>query len=194
MKLFVFTDSHGKASIINKLKKSNADLFICLGDFTLFGSNQKKILKDFNSLNKKMILIHGNHESWTEIKNDVKNLKNIIFLYRNIHRHENILFAGYGGGGFSFKEKFFKHLEKEVKKNLKKDDNIILLTHGPPYGTKLDLIDGIHIGCEDYTHFIKKYHPKYAFSGHIHENANIKDFKHKTILINPGSKGVEIIL
>ncbi|MFT4304472.1 MAG: metallophosphoesterase family protein [Candidatus Woesearchaeota archaeon] len=193
MKLFVFSDNHGKLDIINKIKKSDAEIFICLGDFTLFGSNQKNFLIKLNSLNKKILLIHGNHESWSEVKEDVKGLKNIIFLNKSIYKYKGIIFAGYGGGGFAYKERSFNILENKIKKELK-NEKIILLTHAPPFGTKLDLIDNMHIGCITYTNFIKKYKPIYAFSGHVHENEGVKDFKFGAILINPGHKGMEIIL
>jgi uncharacterized protein len=194
MKIFVFSDNHGNFNIINKIKNSDAELFVCLGDFTIFGSKQKRMLKEFNSLGKKIILIHGNHESWTEIKEDLYGLDNIIFLYRSCYRYKNILFAGYGGGGFSYKEKNFKILNKCVEKEFKRNDKIILLTHGPPYNCKLDLIDDIHIGCINYSDFIKSFKPIYAFSGHIHENAGIKDIIYNCILINPGKNGIEVIV
>jgi uncharacterized protein len=192
MKVFVFSDTHGKTEIVNKIKKSNPDLVICLGDFTLFGSNQKNILEKFNDIGKKFILIHGNHESYIEIKKDIKNLKNIILLHKEVYKINGFLFAGFGGGGFSFIEKSFKDLENKINKN--EENEIILLTHGPPFGTKLDHIDDFYVGCKNYTNFIKKFKPKYAFSGHIHENSGVKDIKHGSILINPGKEGIEIIL
>jgi len=191
MKILAFTDTHGSDKALKGVKKKakNVDLIICLGDFTIFGHNQKRILKKINSLGKKILLLHGNHEVIREVKKDLKDLKNIKFMHNNIHKEGKILFLGWGGGGFALKEPDFKDLVKKFKAKKKKDNKIVLLTHGPPYGTILDLIWDQHCGCKTYTSFIKKYKPAFALSGHLHENNNKKQKYGKTMLINPGPHG-----
>jgi len=82
----------------------------------------------------------------------------------------------------------FARKEKITKKK------IILITHGPPYKTKLDYIDYLkeYVGCKSYTTFIKKYKPILALSGHIHETFGKKDKTGQTEIINPGANGMII--
>lgn len=193
MKILIFTDTHANKKyfkIINlKIKKFNPEMLICLGDFTIFGNNQKKILKEINKFGIKTLLIHGNHEIINEVKRDAKNLKNIIVIHNQIFTINNIAFIGFGGGGFSLYEPDFKVVEKIFKLNKNKYQKVVLLTHAPPYGTKIDLINNTHCGCKTFSSFIKKHEPDFVFSGHLHENNGKNDFKNNSIIINPGPKG-----
>lgn len=45
-------------------------------------------------------------------------------------------------------------------------------------------------GNKSIRDFIRKYSPKLAISGHLHENAGIKDKLDKTKLVNPGPWGM----
>lgn len=193
MKIFIFTDTHGSSSIHKELKdtikKEDPDILICLGDFTVFGEDQKKILKQFNKFKKPMLLIHGNHEYDYEVAEDVEDLENIDFVHDRLVRLDNILFVPFGGGGFSLTEPGFRLIREEYKMDVKKDDIVILLTHAPPYKTNLDKIEDSDCGCKTYKNFIKKYKPAYAFSGHLHENNGVEDKVGKTIVMNPGPHG-----
>ena len=87
-----------------------------------------------------------------------------------------------------------KHFEKIASGFLKilktKNKKYILMTHAPPYDTRLDkLFDEGHCGNKSVRNFIKKSKPLVAFSGHIHENNGKKDKLGRTRLINPGPEG-----
>lgn len=193
MKLLAFTDSHGSDKALKSVKekkvKEKPDYILCLGDFTIFGHNQKKILKKIDKLGKNIFLIHGNHEFEEEVIDDLKDLKNIKFIHGNIIRIGNYVIIAWGGGGFAIKDNEFYEFSKELKKVVKKNDKIILLTHGPPYGTKIDLIGDQHCGTKTYTSFIKKYKPILALAGHLHENNGLDDYIGKTKIVNPGPEG-----
>ena len=63
---------------------------------------------------------------------------------------------------------------------------MILVTHAPPYGTKLDKIgNGKSIGSSSIRKIIEEYHPLVAISGHVHESRAI-DILNNTKLLNPG--------
>ena len=67
------------------------------------------------------------------------------------------------------------------------------MTHGPPYGTLLDLIDDDHVGCQSYTSFIEKNKIPLHLCGHLHENFKVIDeYKERTAIINPGPDGMII--
>jgi Icc-related predicted phosphoesterase len=197
MRILFFSDTHG----INKwhehiLKQSKlVDLIVCAGDFTIFEENMRHILELFNSIHKPVLIIHGNHETATSIIREIHDLKNITFIHKEKYVFENLIFFGYGGGGFSSIEEnfdrasdsFIKDLNK-IEKNREKEMKIILVTHAPPYNTKLDYL-GDHVGVINYREFIEKYQPIYAVSGHIHENFEIEDKIEKTILLNIGPRG-----
>ena len=102
------------------------------------------------------------------------------------------MFLGYGGGGFSQRDKEFEHLAKTkfndaIKSN--KDKKIILVTHAPPYGTKVDLIVGEHCGNKTFRDFIIKNKVDLHICGHLHENFDKKDNLKKTLIVNPGPYG-----
>ena len=116
MKVFVFTDTHGSKKALKiireKIKKSKPDMIICLGDFTIFGHDQKKILTSFDKFNKEMLLIHGNHEDPIEVMQDCDTLKNVNFIDATVKRIGKIVFVAWGGGGFSLTDSEFKSIEK----------------------------------------------------------------------------------
>jgi Icc-related predicted phosphoesterase len=66
-------------------------------------------------------------------------------------------------------------------------DNLVVVAHNPPKGTKLDqIVGGIHVGSPLIRAFIEDHEPLLVISGHIHESAAI-DRLGRTTLVNPGS-------
>jgi Icc-related predicted phosphoesterase len=96
---------------------------------------------------------------------------------------------GYGGGGFSFIDKKFEKIAKRFKKLIKKDDKIILVSHAPPYGTKVDMIGREHCGNKSIRKFVDKEKPDLVICGHLHECAGKEDKIGKTRIVNPSYKG-----
>lgn len=202
MRILFFTDTHGSDKHLKEIidKSHNADIIVCPGDLTIFENGLDEILRKLNSLGKPVIVIHGNHESQQSMEAVSMRYKNIHFIHKSYYLIENIIFFGYGGGGFSNNdpafdkaaENFMKEYDKICKrenKNLK----LILVTHAPPYNTNIDdMGDGRmewHVGCKNFTEFIKKRQPLIAVSGHIHETFELEDKIGKTLLFNPGPKG-----
>jgi len=197
MKILSFVDLHLSKKHYLQLKKKaeKVDLILCAGDVTIFGNSQKFILNKLNQLKKPMLLIHGNHETARDLKKGCRTLKNLTFIHKKFYKQDNLGIIGYGGGGFSMTderfEKFGKKMMKKMKKFRKKKENaiIILLTHGPPYKTKLDKITDSYCGNKSLKSFIRESKPDYAISGHIHENFHKSDTIGKTIVQNPGPSG-----
>ena len=70
---------------------------------------------------------------------------------------------------------------------------VVLLLHGPPYGTRLDeLTKGTYCGNKSYTEWIKRKQPRLVIAGHIHENFEKKDKIGKSLVVNPGPFGMII--
>jgi len=196
MKLFAFTDIHGSQAALKrigqKIKAQKPDLLVCAGDISIFEHGIGIILRKLNGLGKKIIMVHGNHEDDSTFRKYSKIFRNIIFIHKNYHIENNLLFLGFGGGGFSSTDREFEKISKiKFKKIIKEnqDKKIILVTHAPPYGTRLDRLGKSHVGNKSFRHFIEKYKIDLAVSGHLHENFGKEDKIKNTEVVNPGPFG-----
>ena len=207
MKALIFSDVHGSEKALTMLeqKAKQVGLIFCLGDITIFGQHQEKLLKKIDSFGKLCLMIHGNHESAQDLNEQCKKHKNILFVHKKILRIGHVIILGYGGGGFSLKDPAFentyaprfitgiKKYRETIEKEGKKSKTILLL-HGPPFNSKVDLVGDQQSGNKTYREFYIKNHIDFVFSGHIHEASGTVAHIKETTLINPGPKGVIIDL
>jgi len=200
MKILAFVDIHGDSAAIKKIaekeKKGKPDLLVCSGDISNFGFGLFSLIKRL-SFGIPLLIVPGNHETEEEIEYMGRKTD----FVKNIHlKHfisDSYFFAGCGGGGFTPHHAEFEQSEKKFAsaiKNLKVKNHkykIILVTHQPPYGTKLDYLDylGRHVGSVSIRKFIEKYQPVLCVCGHLHTNFGKMDKIGKTIVINPGPEG-----
>ncbi|MBI2208308.1 metallophosphoesterase [Candidatus Woesearchaeota archaeon] len=195
MKILAFTDIHLSSIALNKIKSKikmeNPDLLVCAGDLTIFEQGLDIVLSKLSKLKKKILLIHGNHETEALTRRICKEYNNLVFIHKNFYKYDECLFLGYGGGGFSLREPRFYLTGRKFRKIIKKnyDKKIVFITHAPPYGTKVDLIVGEHCGNKTYRDFIAKNKVDLYICGHLHENFNKKDNLKKTLIVNPGPYG-----
>jgi len=98
---------------------------------------------------------------------------------------------------------------EEIMVNVKNPATAILVSHAPPYGTKIDLAPALdkdlkyvtrggqvvfeHVGSKAIRKIIEKYQPLLGLHGHIHESKGY-DKIGRTLVINPGSEYNEGIL
>ena len=196
MKILAFSDTHDSFTAFRrleqKIKSQKPDILVCAGDISIFEHGIVGILRKFNRLNRKIIMVHGNHEDDATFARCSGMFRNIIFIHKKYYVENDTLFFGFGGGGFAAVDKEFDKLAKGKLKKIisqNKDNKIILLTHGPPYGTKLDKLGRTHCGNKSYTNFVKKNNVSLMISGHLHENFGKEDHINKTKIINPGPFG-----
>lgn len=196
MKILAFTDIHGSVSALKRLERKvkfqNPDLLVCAGDISMFERGIFDIARRLNKLNKKIVMIHGNHEDAVTLRKLSKLLSNVKFVHKDCFVEDNILFLGYGGGGFAFIDKEFEKTSNAkfrelIKQN--KDKAIVLVTHAPPYRTRLDKIGKNHCGNKSIKKFIEKNRVDLLVCGHLHENFGKEDKIGKTRIINPGPSG-----
>ena len=201
MKILAFTDTHGSLQALrrieHKVKTQNPDLLVCAGDISIFEHGIVGIVRRLNKLNKKIIIIHGNHEDDSTFRKLSKLFKNIIFVHKTYHVENDTLFLGYGGGGFVMIDREFEKIantkfRKIIKSN--KDKKIILVTHAPLYKTRLDKLIQGHCGNKSIRHFIEKNKVDLLICGHLHENFGKEDRIKKTKVINPGPFGKIIVV
>lgn len=192
MKALVFGDVHGDVFALEALKRKakDADVILCLGDLTIFGEGLPLLLEIVNEFPKPVLLIHGNHEIEEEMEEEVNRLENITFIHKKMIARNEHTIIGYGGDGFSRRDEEFEEQAEEWKSNVKDPDDTIVLLHGPPSNTKLDVpFEDHHSGSESYREFIEDLQPKIAFVGHIHECEGKTDRIGNTIIHNPGPEG-----
>jgi len=195
MKILAFTDLHLSSIALKKLKskveKLNPDLLVCAGDISIFEEGLDQMLSKLNKFKKRIILVNGNHEEDNVMNKFCKKYNNIVFIHKKSFIEDNVLFLGYGGGGFSKVDPDFYPTGEKFSKIIEHNEGkkAVFVTHAPPYGTKVDLIIGEHCGNKTFSKFIKKNKIDLHVCGHLHENFNKKDNIKKTRIINPGPYG-----
>lgn len=197
MKLLVFGDSHGDMITLSlaKEKAHDVDLVICLGDLTFFGEDLDELLKFVNTFPKRVVMMHGNHEDEEIMRLLSKRYQNISFSHADIFHHDEYSFITYGGDGFSRHNPHFEEVARELIKQTKDIHKTVIVFHGPPHGTKLDVpYEDFHSGSVSYRKFLEEYQPLIAFAGHIHEGEKQVDNIGHVTIFNPGPDGEVIDL
>lgn len=194
MKIMAFVDLHGSLSILKKIgsiaRTEKVDFLVCAGDITIFGDSMKQMVAKLDEIDIPSVMIHGNHEDEDALRRLCEKTKNVKFIHKKTVEFGDFVFMGYGGGGFSVVDKEFEQWSKEAMGKIAEGKKIILVTHAPPYGTKLDMILDQPAGNKSIRNFIKLVQPKIAISGHLHENSGTKDKIDATKLVNPGPWGM----
>jgi len=198
MRILVLSDVHGRIDCIEQL----ADVFktveaVCLcGDITHFGDSDDaaQIIQKIQAACSSVVAVAGNCDSAAVER----------FLHQNkLSLHSNCIACGgyffVGASGSlpcpgttpnEFPESFFEAalteaFEKALVLSANQPEKIILTTHQPAYGTRLDISCGRHTGSRSIRRAIELYRPAMALSGHIHE-ASGTDRIGNTTLVNPG--------
>lgn len=192
MKVLVFVDTHGNKAALERIvrKAEKVNLLICCGDISNWGQNLKSIFSILSKAKKPLLIIPGNHEMEEELEKVCSSFNYVIYLHQKSYELNGYVFFGYGGGGFALIDPKFEKITKKFKKTLKKNSKVILITHAPPYNTKVDVLDHLgHRGCKSIRRFIEEIQPAFHFCGHLHENNAKRDKIKNTFIVNPGPEG-----
>ena len=188
MRILVLADIHSDFDSLKKVlgQPKSHDLAVLLGDNTHYGgySDIEKIL---GAMGKQKILALPGNVDTKEVLETFE--KKGISLHGKKKKISGFTFIGFGGGktGDGGETNF---PEKETYESLKKlcrgEEKIILCTHQPPFGTKIDLMhNGKHIGSEAVKKIIEEFRPIVHFCGHCHEGTGEEKIG-KTLCINAG--------
>lgn len=203
MKLLVISDLHAHNDVLDKMDSlfEQADAVIFGGDFAecFKPETGKDALEKLCSKHENIFAVLGNCDNEDFLEEleaqDVSVEKSLAF-------HEGLAFAGSGGGTYFTGKTEFERTEDEclsdfdiVKNSVEQTgdaslwQSLILISHNPPVGEKIDSFDGEHhAGSQKFTDFIKDNKPLAVVCGHIHEGAGIEKIG-DTVVINPGSLG-----
>ncbi len=176
MKITAFGDLHGLFQNIDI--NPEAELLICVGDITEFGTEAE--MNGFIEWLKKQktpykLVIAGNHDHCLAKKPDKWKRKfaenDITYLYNEMIEIEGLKIYGSPyipmSGDWSFQKKNAKELQKNWSKVPPNCD--ILITHGPPFGI-LDFNQVEHLGDKELYNCCQTRLPKFHIFGHVHSN------------------------
>ena len=193
-KILAIGDFHGDSglskSVAKLAKKENVDLIIIPGDITWLEQPTQNIIKPFNKLGKKILLLPGNHETISTIESFENAYSNVKNLHGNSFRLNNIgLFgAGYSTntGPFWIEENEVFNLLKNSHEKIKDAEKKIMITHMHPQGGVSELKRWP--GSEGILKAIKKFKPDIVINGHIHEAGGLQEDFYGTKIINVARK------
>lgn len=201
MKILAAGDIHGDSLLVKKLAKKadkeNVELVILCGDIT-DNNKVEGIIGPFVKINKKVLLVPGNHES-------IATADFLADLYgiRNIHgysvKYKDIGFFGCSAANIGINQL----TEKEIFELLKKGfDHVkylrkkIMVTHTPPTRTKMEKFSKKFLGDENLVvaskgveKAINKFKPDILLCSHLHEAEGIEEKIGRTRIINVGKEG-----
>ncbi len=189
-KILAVSDIHGRVDRVRTLIKlrETTDFLLIAGDITNFGGRREaiEVLSPLlDAWDGSVLAVFGNCDG-----RDVPELLEELGI--SVHmKHAEISGLGVTGFGGSSRTPFgtpFEFEESEIFEGLSSSyvEGDVLLTHAPPYGTRLDVTSrGVHAGSRAVREFIERFQPPLAVCGHIHEAAGIEKIGGSTV-INPG--------
>ncbi len=193
-KILAIGDLHGDTGLAKKIAKQaereNVDLIIIPGDLTWLEQDVKNLIKPFDKLNKKILILPGNHETIPTIQSFEQAYKNVKNLHGNSFIHNGIGFFGAGyatnSGPFWIEENELSQLLKKSHERIKDAKTKIMITHMHPLGSSSE-ITGWE-GSSSILKAIKKFKPNLVINGHIHEAGGLIDNFYGTKIINVARK------
>jgi hypothetical protein len=198
LRILAVADFHGLPDADNyllKFLKRGYDCLVLVGDLTDFGplSAAENIISKVKEIDIPALAVPGNC--------DPKQVLEILDKYGvNLHakmvRIGGMSFVGLGGSNLTPFNTPFELQEAEIEEELASltqgvDEDWVLVTHAPPFNTKVDITHGgVHAGSKSIRRLIERKQPLVALCGHVHESRNT-DKLGRTLVVNPGpvSKG-----
>lgn len=189
LRILAVGDLHGDKNLIKKVikeaERKNVDIIILAGD-TLPLVETKNIIKPLTKINKKILIIPGNWDSF-ETTDFLTNLYNIKNIHGYAVKYGKIGIFGAGGAvGFNVTENEIFEALKKGNKYLEGVEKKIMVTHMHPANSKSEF-SGFK-GSEAIKKAIKKFKPDFLIHAHIHEGGGIEEKLGKTKIINVGRK------
>ncbi len=194
MRLLIVSDIHGRIEILERLiTREEHDLLLIAGDMASYSGMRdwRDVAEVIERTGTRAIAVPGNVDGPESIGSHLGG--RFIVIHADAVEVEGITIAGIGGGtGFpslGYSHYTDEHIGEELKKLEEKLGGRrvhILLTHTPPYGTKVDVLySGEHAGSVNLRNFVEEKQPILHACGHVHEARGV-DRIGNTAVINPG--------
>jgi Icc-related predicted phosphoesterase len=199
MRLLVISDIHGKIEMVRHLMAVDMTAMDCIviaGDITHFGGyvEAAAVLEPIIETHIPIVAVAGNCD-----KDGVEEYlaERKIGLQGQYLRLGDMVFVGVGGSlpcpkttpGEYGDNVLETALSRAVRQAGESSDGgqgaLIVVTHQPAFGTKVDSVGERYTGSAAIRRFIEIYQPVLAVSGHIHEAFGV-DKVGETVLVNPG--------
>ncbi|MEM2122895.1 MAG: metallophosphoesterase [Candidatus Bathyarchaeia archaeon] len=190
----VFTDFHGYEEAVRGAvrvsEEMDSDLILVMGDLAFNRiERSKEALKDLGRVSRRLFFVPGNMDP-RELAEYSSG--NVYPLHGRCRSYRGVGFLGLGGAPrgpfgtpFEYDEEYAGSLLKRGLGEYK-DERLIVVSHSPPYGSRLDLTyRGVHAGCKALRGFIEEVRPTLVVCGHIHEARGIDELSGVTV-VNPG--------
>ncbi|MBS3117484.1 metallophosphoesterase family protein [Candidatus Woesearchaeota archaeon] len=197
MKILAASDLHGSGILASRLAEraalENVDVVILCGDITHFDQEAKNILRPFILLNKKVLLIPGNHDTLAGI-----NTLADIYKVKNIHgssvRYGDVGIFGCGGANIGphtfLSDNEMLDLLKGAFSRIAYLPKKIMVTHLHPAGSLIERLS--FPGGKGLRHAIRLFKPDILFCGHIHECEGLEESIDSTKVVDVGRTGTII--
>lgn len=187
MRFLVFTDLHGKASVIDKInemaKRHGAEFVVCLGDVTDMGTGEEAagILERIDS---QVYAVPGNCDP---LDFPEKIAGAAVDMHGNAAVIGGRRFVGLGGSNITIFGTPFELEEDDIYDALEgvSEEGMVLMTHAPSYGILDQIPSGQSVGSPAIREIADRYRPILAMSGHIHEAIGVVE-RDGTVFVNPG--------
>jgi hypothetical protein len=197
MNIIVTADYHGEVeaanSVIKLAEEKKVDAIIVSGDITHAGTveDAQYILNTLLDATPNVLYVSGNFDP-PEISKGIEG-SSAICLHGRSYTIGSYTFLGVSGSTpapfwspFTISEKDIEATLSGALSSADSKENLILVTHDPPYSTSLDKArNGDSVGSKSVKQFILNEHPILATCGHIHESQGI-DRINSTVAVNPG--------
>ncbi len=200
MKVLALSDVHGNWRTLKEvMEREDYEVVLIAGDLSDYGGKVDKVFEVISdvvrSSDVKVYSVLGNMDD-PQLLIKSSNLKELTILHGGLTTYLDYLIVGFSGGlrspfhtYFELSDDDYHSLIDYVVRTLKQvstSKHLILLTHTPPYNTKVDLTySGLHIGSEVLRRFIESYTPKLTVCGHVHEARGVDSIS-GSLIVNPG--------
>lgn len=198
LKILAAGDFHGNTktaeALAEKAERENVDLVVLCGDLTHAEMSTVGLLGPFAKINKKVLLIPGNHES-VATADFLAETYNATNLHVASAVYKDVGFFGCGGSANvgpmppTTESEIFNNLVlgnsylKEVRKR-------IMVTHMHPEGILAQHFSHPVVKpSSGVAQAVKELQPDILLCCHVHEAEGIEEKLHNTLVINVGRKG-----
>jgi len=196
MKVLLLTDIHGETEKLEKIiEKESYDALLCAGDlsdaneYSQYEEKLYEVLEAFEDGGEMSKAVPGNMDREEECVRAL--IDHRMNIHKKIASFEEFDVVGYGGGQTPF-DTPFEPSGDEIYQALNtlygrmKSDTKVGVIHQPPKDSKLDIVDGEHVGSEEVRDLIEEKDFNLVLTGHIHESDGVDEIE-GTKVVNPGA-------